>query len=230
MDTDLKVLEKQLIQDYQNSLKNNELLQKFKGLTTTEIADSIDENYIMDYEIKPISEEIKLLGRAFTIQLPYNESKITNDAIDYAKPGDILVINTSNSYNNAVLGDVKVTKAMKRKIGGAVVDGSIRDISKIRELGFPLFSRHAVMAASGKEGSGEFNVTILCGGVSVNSGDIIMGDANGVIVIPKDKSKEVLAKAFNKLKQDEVKIKNILLGDIGETLGTYINCHIFCDS
>lgn len=212
MDTDLKILEKQLIQNYQNSLKKNELLEKFEGLTTTEIADSIDENYIMDYGIKPISEDMKLLGRAFTIQLPFKESKITNDAIDHAQPGDILVVNTSDSYNNAVYGDVKITKAMKKNIGGVVVDGAIRDIGKIRELGFPTFARHGVMSASGKDGGGEFNVPILCGKVTVNSGDIIMGDANGVIVIPQDKLEEVLSKAYKKLKQDEEKIKEILLG------------------
>lgn len=122
------------------------------------------------------------------------------------------MINTNNSSNRAVLGDVKVTKAMKKNIGGAVIDGSIRDIAKIRELDFPLFTRHGVMAASGKSGGGDLNVNILCGGVSVNSGDIIMGDDNGVIVIPKDKIEEVLYKAYNKLKNDEEKIKKILLG------------------
>lgn len=211
VDTDLKILEEQVVQSYQNYMENNELLKKIGELSTTEIADSLSKNYAMDYEIKPISVGMKLLGRAFTIQLPFDESKITNDAIDYAKPGDVLVINTNSSYNNAVWGDVKTIKSMKKNIGGVVVDGSIRDIAKIRELGFPLFYRHVVISASGKEGGGEFNATILCGGVNVNSGDIIMGDDNGVIVIPKDKTEEVLANAYNKLKTDEEKIKKILL-------------------
>ncbi len=212
MEIYLKNLEEKLIKDYQNSLDENELLKKFSGLTTTEIADSIGENYIMDYEIKPISNGMKLLGRAFTVQLPFNDSKLTIDAINNAKPKDILVINTNNSVNKAVLGDVKITMAMKNYLGGAVVDGSIRDAEKITQLGFPLFAKHKVMSASGKDEGGELNVKILCGGVSVNSGDIIMGDDNGVVVIPKDKIEEVLTKAYNKLKQDEEKIKKILLG------------------
>lgn len=211
MNIDLKTLEENLVLNYKKLLKSNELLDMFGKLSTTELADSLGENYVMDYEIKPVSDGLKLLGRAFTIQLPSNDSKITNDAIDCAKEGDILVINTNNSYTHAVWGDVKTIKAMNKNIGGVVVDGSIRDVAKIRELGFPLFCKRHVMLASGKDGGGEFNAAISCGGVIVHSGDILMGDENGVIVIPKNKIEEALSKANKKLKSDEEKIKEILI-------------------
>jgi regulator of RNase E activity RraA len=208
---DIKKIELQLIEEYTKDRLENTLTKSFEGLTTSEISDGLGGNKLMDYGIKPIASGTRMIGRAFTVQLPYGESEITNNAIDLAEEGDVLVINTNNYYEKAVWGDVKAIKAMKKKIAGIVVDGSVRDMAKIVELGFPVFCRHIVMAASGKEGGGSFQVPVSCGGVKVSPSDIIIGDDNGVAVIPYHLMEPVLERAYKKLESDEEKIKNILL-------------------
>ncbi len=99
---------------------------------------------------------------------------------------------------------------MKKGIGGIIVDGAIRDLNRIIELKFPIFTKYAVPAASKHIGGGELNIPVNCGGVTVNPGDIVVGDENGVVVIPKEKLDEVIEKAGIKKKSDDEKVFNII--------------------
>lgn len=210
MDIKLEKLEKNLVAKYQQCSIKDSSLKKLYKFSTTEISDALEGNNVMEYTIKPIDSNMRIIGRAFTIQLPLEDSALTNKAIGQAEPGDILVIHTNDSKNRAVWGDVKTLKAMKKGIGGIVVDGAIRDISRNRELHFPIFTKYVVPAASKHIGGGELQILVVCGKVEVNPRDIIMGDENGVVVIPKERLNEVIEKASEKLKSDEEKIKKIL--------------------
>ncbi|MFL6558483.1 MAG: RraA family protein, partial [Bacillus sp. (in: firmicutes)] len=94
-------------------------------------------------------------------------------------------------------------------VGGFVVDGVIRDIVGIKSLNFPVFARGTTVAASGKAGVGEINIPISCGGMTVHPGDIIVGDADGVVVIPQTIEQEVLEKSLEKLKMDQMREERI---------------------
>lgn len=181
----------------------NQIFELFHSIPTTCISDALDGLNNLHPSIKPLQEEYKISGRAFTVKMPVGDNLAVLKAIRAAKPGDILVIDAKGDNYRAIAGDFVVGMAKTLGLGGMVVDGVIRDLKGIKKLGFPVFCKGTTVAASGKSGVGELNVPVSCGGVSVNPGDIIVGDADGVVVIPKEREDETLKKAQEKLHKDQ---------------------------
>ena len=172
-------------------------------MPTTAISDAMEGLSNLDSAIKPLKEEFRLAGRALTVKIPVGDNSAVLKAIGEAKPGDIIVVDSKGDTYRAIAGDFVVGMMQTMEIGGLVVDGVIRDLEAIKELNFPVFSKGATVASSGKAGVGETNVPISCGGVTVYPGDIIIGDIDGVVVVPKDKGEEILVKAKDKIMKDD---------------------------
>lgn len=181
------------------------LITEFQNIPTTCISDAMDGLNNLNPEIKPLKEEYKLAGRALTVKVPVGDNLAVLKAIRESKPGDILVIDAKGDQYRAIAGDFVVGMAKTLGVGGIVVDGVIRDIIGIKELNFPVFSKGTAVASSGKTGIGDINIPISCGGASINPGDIIVGDADGVVVIPQSIEQEVLIKSLEKMKKDQVR-------------------------
>ncbi|WP_249598380.1 RraA family protein [Peribacillus frigoritolerans] len=179
------------------------LIQQFRNLPTTAISDAMEGLSNLDSAIKPLKEEFRLAGRALTVKIPVGDNSAVLKAIGEAKPGDIIVVDSKGDTYRAIAGDFVVGMMQTMEIGGLVVDGVIRDLEAIKELNFPVFSKGTTVASSGKAGVGETNVPISCGGVTVYPGDIIIGDIDGVVAVPKDKGEEILVKAKDKIAKDE---------------------------
>ncbi len=121
---------------------------------------------------------------------------MVHKSLDVAQPGDVIVVDTSGSNASAALGDLVSTKARHRGIAGFIVDGLIRDLPGIRALGdFPVFARGTTPVGPLHRGPGEINYPISAGGVVVNPGDVIVGDATGVVVVPREIADELLVTA-----------------------------------
>jgi 4-hydroxy-4-methyl-2-oxoglutarate aldolase len=185
------------------------IIKEFLSVPTTCISDAMDGLNNFHPSIKPLKEEYKVAGRAFTVKIPVGENLSVLEAISKAKPGDILVVDAKGDQYRAIAGDFVVGMAQTLGIGGLVVDGVIRDIVGVKALNYPVFSRGTTLAASSKAGVGEVNVSISCGGVPVNPGDIIIGDADGVVVIPQAREQEILANSIEKMKKDEIREESI---------------------
>ncbi|WP_363549398.1 RraA family protein [Caldifermentibacillus hisashii] len=178
-------------------------MKQFYDLPTTCISDALNGMNNLDPSIKPLQDSYKVAGRAFTVKIPAGDNTMVLKAIKEASPGDVLVVDAKGESYRAVAGDFVVSLAQKLGIAGFIVDGVIRDLIGVRSLNFPVFSKGTTVAASFKNGAGEINVPISCGGVSITPGDIIVGDADGVVVIPQADAEKVLEKALAKLKKDE---------------------------
>lgn len=178
-------------------------MKQFYDLPTTCISDALNGMRNLDPSIKPLQDSYKVAGRAFTVKIPSGDNTMVLKAIKEASPGDVLVIDAKGESYRAVAGDFVVSLAQKLGIAGMIVDGVIRDLIGVRSLNFPVFSKGTTVAASFKNGAGEINVPISCGGVPIAPGDIIVGDADGVVVIPQADAEKVLEKALAKLKKDE---------------------------
>lgn len=178
-------------------------MKQFYDLPTTCISDALNGMNNLDPSIKPLQDSYKVAGRAFTVKIPAGDNTMVLKAIKEASPGDVLVVDAKGESYRAVAGDFVVSLAQKLGIAGFIVDGVIRDLIGVRSLNFPVFSKGTTVAASFKNGAGEINVPISCGGVSITPGDIIIGDADGVVVIPQADAEKVLEKALSKLKKDE---------------------------
>jgi len=186
------------------------IISQFKKLPTTCISDAMDGLNNMDSSVKPLTENDKIAGRAFTVKIPVGENLAVLRAIREAKPGDIIVIDAKGDTYRAIAGDFIVGMAKTLDLGGIVVDGVIRDISGIKQLNFPVFCKGTTVAASSKHDLGEINVPISCGGTTIRPGDLIVGDVDGVVVIPQNKEDEILRKSIVKFNNDYKRAESIL--------------------
>lgn len=178
------------------------IVNQFKEIPTTCISDAMQGLNNINPSIKPLSDEHRVVGRAFTVKMPVGDNLAVLKAIREAKPGDILVIDAKGDRYRAVAGDFVVGLAQTLGINGMIVDGVIRDIVGIKQLNYPVFCKGTTVAASGKAGVGDVNVPISCGGTTVHPGDIVVGDADGVVVIPRGLEEEILKKSLEKLEKD----------------------------
>ncbi|WP_103109301.1 RraA family protein [Brevibacillus reuszeri] len=181
------------------------IVSQYQNVPTTCISDALQGLTNMDSSIKPLKEEYRIAGRAFTVQMPIGDNLTVLQAIREAQPGDVLVIDAKGDTYRAIAGDFIVGLAKTLGIQGIVVDGVIRDIIGIKQLDFPVFCKGTTVAASGKAGWGQINVPISCGGTSISPGDMIVGDADGLVVIPQSIEQEILTQALDKLAKDQVR-------------------------
>jgi len=187
--------------------------EQFTSVPTTAISDAMDGLNNLDSSIKPLKDSYKISGKALTVKMPIGDNHCVLKALDAAEPGDIIVIDAKGDLSRAVAGDFVLGMAKTLGIGGFVVDGAIRDLEACKALDFPIFCRGTTIAASNKAGLGEINSPISCGGVSIEPGDIIVGDCDGVTVVPREKAEIVLADSLEKIKKDEQREASVS-GDI----------------
>lgn len=187
------------------------LIEETKKYNSSVIADNMNRNFCLDPKIKKINDkQIKMTGTAFTIKTEPGDNLLVHKALELAKPGDILVINAEGYTKRAILGELMVEDAKAAKLAGVIVDGAIRDSDEIKKSTFPVFAKSFSPQGPFKEGPGEINVSISCGGVVINPGDIIMGDGDGIVVIPPNYADEILKKAGEKLAREEKTKDNII--------------------
>ena len=161
---------------------------------TPEISDLMNRLYTMVPQVHNVTHpHLKILGPACTVKVYPGDNLMVHKSLDIAKPGDVVVIDSSASSLTAVLGDLISTKARHRGIAGFVVDGLVRDIEAIRSLGdFPVFARGVTPIGPLHRGPGEINFPISAGGIVVNPGDIVVGDGNGVVVVRREVADDLL--------------------------------------
>jgi regulator of RNase E activity RraA len=161
---------------------------------TPAISDQLNRLYTMIPEIRNLTnEELTILGPAVTVRSYPGDNLMVHKSLDIARRGDVIVVDSHRSPLTAALGDLVSKKARHRGVAGFVVDGVIRDLPEIKRLGdFPVFARDVTPIGPMHRGPGEINYPIACGGVVVNPGDIIVGDLNGVVVVPREFAGDLL--------------------------------------
>jgi RraA family protein len=171
-----------------------ELVHRFGAFGAADVSDMMNRLYTMNPSIKPVTpRELRLIGPACTVKVFPGDNLMVHKALDLANPGDVLVIDASSSMMTAVVGDLVSTKARHRGIAGVVVDGLVRDLDGILALGdFPVFARGTTPLGPLHRGPGEVNFPVSVGGIVVNPGDVIVGDADGVVVVPQESAESML--------------------------------------
>lgn len=184
------------------------LIQGFKDIPVANIGDSMNRMFCLDAAIRPVNDN-PLLGPAFTVRVRPGDNLLLHKALDMAKPGDIIVVDGHGETSNALIGELMVLWAIKKGIGGIIVDGAIRDLKRLKTVSIPVYAAGTTPAGPYKDGPGEINFPIVCGGVPINPGDILAGDADGVVVInPKD-APAVLERAKAKSAAEQQTMKEI---------------------
>lgn len=189
------------------------LIEEFRGLATPVIGDVMGRMWAMNSKIKPINKPgVHVVGSALTVRTHPSDNLLVHKAMDIAEPGDVIVIDASGDIEHAILGEIMCHYAKSRGIAGFIVDGAIRDKLSVAELDFPVFSKGVTPRGPYKEGPGEVNTVISCGNVPVAPGDIIIGDDDGIVVVPKGDAEVVLNKAKALSIKEEETIQSIYEG------------------
>jgi regulator of RNase E activity RraA len=187
---------------------HDSVVARFRGLASSNLADAMGRFNFMDPGIRSRSG-FPLCGRAVTVLARPADNLMVHKALQIAEPGEVVVVATCGSEGTAVFGELMCHTAAAKQLGGIIVDGAIRDVDGIARLGFPAFSRSVSPGGCDKDGPGEINVPIACGNVVVMPGDIVVGDEDGVAVVPRAHAEEVLASVEGLMTREKKRVAEI---------------------
>ncbi len=188
------------------------LLEKFRGIPSSNIGDMMNRLYNMQSNIKAYTPGVALLGTAFTVKAPEGDNMFFHAAIEMAQPGDILVVDAGGSLERSLCGEMMFNAAIARGIAGFVVNGCIRDTDCLERLKFPVYACGVTPQGPWKNGPGEINVPVCCGGQVVRPGDILAGDPDGIVVIRPEDAEEVAILARQKFEKEQEKLEKYRCG------------------
>src|SRR5918997_5060226 len=162
------------------------LVEGFRNAATGHVGDALGRSSAMDASIKPVSPVVSFCGVAFTVKTRPVDNLVVWKALELAQPGDVLVIATGGHLAHSTWGDLTSRVAAGRGLAAMVTDGAVRDLDGIVEAGLPVFAAAVTPNSPQKDGPGELNVPVSCGGQVVQPGDILIGDGDGVVVVPRE--------------------------------------------
>ena len=167
------------------------LAQRLGAYPTGNLCNAHASVLAMDARIVPLFAGARLAGPARTARISAGQNAAIHHAVHLARRGEVLVVDGAASRSFGPFGDILAGACMARGIAGLVIDGTVRDSAEIAALGFPVFCLGRHPAATAKSEPGEVDVEITCGGVTLGPGDFVVGDADGVVVVPKSLAEEV---------------------------------------
>lgn len=167
----------------------------------------------MHGRIAALRPEMKLAGPALTVEVRPGDNLMIHAAIAMAQPGDVLVIDGKGDQTSALMGTLMMSACQVRKLGGVVVDGAVRDSIELAEMGFPVFAAGTNPNGPTKNVAGRIGHPISCGGVTVHAGDLIVADADGVVVLEREKVDALLPLAARKVADEAARIEQIRSGN-----------------
>jgi RraA family protein len=189
-----------------------ETLELVAQYSASQLSDGMNRFNALDHAIKPVAAGMALVGPAFTVKLRAADNLFLHKATLLARTGDVLVVDVGGDCSNAVMGDLLATFSKARGVAGIVVDGAARDLAGLRKLGLPVFARGITPAGPDKDGPGHINIEIACGGVPIRPGDIIVGDDDGVVVVPPEAVRQICEEAQKKAAFEEAELADISAG------------------
>lgn len=161
-----------------------EMLTAWAEVPAAVASDCLGRAQAMAADISPLHPSMRIVAQARTVDCMAADNSALHAAIGICEPGEVLVCNAQGYTNNAIFGGLMTRAATDAKVAGLVIDGSVRDSEEIVEAGFPCYSRGVVPRGPHKGFGGVIDGPVACGGVSVSPGDLIIGDADGVTVVP----------------------------------------------
>lgn len=191
---------------------DKELIDAFKDISSATTYEAAGRIGSVSPNIKPLKRDVKLLGTVMTVKCFPRDNLMLHKALQIAQEGDVLLVSTDNCPDYGYWGGLMTTSAISRKIGGLVIDGCIRDSEEILSMGFPVFCRGTCIRGTIKQNLGLINHQIIFGDMLVNPGDLILGDADGLVIIPQHDIKDVLTAAKKRIAKEEEKEKKLSNG------------------
>lgn len=179
---------------------------------TATIFEAAGKRGAMSGVIRAVWPGARVVGRARTVTTPAADNLSLHWVLPDLQPGDVLVVDAQGDVQTAVWGDVMTAAAQAVGVAGLVVDGAVRDVAAIAASAFPVFARGVAIPGPAKAQQGQIDGAIICGGTKVRSGDWILGDADGVVVVAADQIEPVLAAAKGREDAERAMIARLRAG------------------
>ncbi|MBT2757776.1 RraA family protein [Mesobacillus foraminis] len=171
-----------------------QLVEQYRNVVTPHISDNLNRMHAIGTQLRPFHKKGKLVGTALTVKTRPGDNLLVHKAIDMAEPGDVIVVDAGGDLTNAIVGEIMLRLARVKGISGFIIDGAIRDSAAFLAGDFPIYARGITHRGPYKDGPGEINVPVSVGGMLVSPGDLIVGDEDGLAVVPVDSAEEILMK------------------------------------
>ena len=189
-----------------------DIVEKFRSLPVANVSDSMARMAAGGARLRPMHGGGAMAGPALTVKTRPGDNLMLHKALDLAQPGDVVVCDAGGDLTNSLIGELMTAHAIKRRVGGVVINGAIRDAAAIRAGTFPVFAAGISHRGPYKDGPGEINVPIAIDGMVIEPGDLILGDDDGLVCVPFDAVAVVLAATQAKQAAEQKQIAEIAAG------------------
>lgn len=190
-----------------------DVVARFKPLPVANISDSMNRMFAGGASLRPLHGHGTILaGPAVTVKSRPGDNLMLHKALDFAAPGDIVVMDAGGDLTNALIGEMMISHAQRRGLAGIVINGAVRDSAWIAEHDFPIYAAGISHRGPYKDGPGEINVPIAIGGMVIEPGDLIVGDADGLVCVPYDSVADVFEKTAAKHAAEQKQMEAIAAG------------------
>ena len=187
-------------------------VQAFADIPVANVSDCMARLTAAGPRLRPMHKGGRLAGPALTVKCRPGDNLMIHKALDLAQPGDVIVVDAGGDLTNSLFGELMLSYAVTRKVAGIVLNGAVRDIDVIAAGSFPVYAAGVTHRGPYKDGPGEINVPIALDGMVIQPGDLMLGDADGLLCVPIDDVEQVLAAARDKVALEQTTMANIRAG------------------
>jgi 4-hydroxy-4-methyl-2-oxoglutarate aldolase len=204
-----------------------DVIQACRAFPASVLADAMSRTRCMDSGIKPLIQKARICGPALTIRCYPGDNLMCHYGLQGALPGDVLVVDGGGYTEGALWAGLLSRSALQRDVAGTILDGAARDQEELQKLNYPVYARSVTPRGVFKAMKGEINVPISCGNLTVHPGDLVLGDSDGIVVVPRDRLSETLEEARQILRKEEQIQAEI---ERGKTIFDMLGLNRFFDS
>jgi len=165
--------------------------------------------------MRPIYPTARVAGSAVTISSPPGDNLMIHAAIEVCQPGDVLVVSPTSESTDGMFGELLATSCVSHGIAALVIDAGVRDVADLAAIDFPVWAKAISAQGTVKASAGSVNVEIVCAGVVVRPGDVVIGDQDGVVVVPRERAEEVARLGDERIAKEEKSRERLRTGELG---------------
>lgn len=188
------------------------LVQAFQGLPVANISDCMARMVAAGPRLRPMHKGGAMAGPALTVKTRPGDNLMIHKALTMARPGDVIVVDAGGDLTNALFGEIMVATAVKIGVAGVVLNGAVRDSQEIGRGDFPLYAAGVTHRGPYKDGPGEINVPVAFDGMVIHPGDLVVGDADGLLCVPFEEAEAILAATHKKMEAEKQMLADIAAG------------------